>query len=238
MFDAKSPPPPPYQRWWAQVLDLKREFPSARVTKIRAHVSMTSVRHSRALLERKAGNDAADSLAKQAAAKQPVDEAILERLARVKLLAVYHWKFYGRLLFWSKVRGLIPHRGKPQERKAMRLRALPVHSFALVGGQFRCVRCFRVESAAQHSPCLQAGARPHRLYSWENGGVGLFCWGCGAWTFGRTVRLARPCEGPPRRGSQAMYRLKSARAGLNPGSRERLGDPRPCELTEWLIPLM
>ena len=221
-------------------MDFKGEYPNALVTKVKAHVARKAAQHSERQWELKMGNDVADLWAKKGAAKCPVDDSILQRVESVRKVSLYLWRYYGSLLLWAKAHKLFDHVSAGQRvSRTARLRALPVHSVALICGQMRCIRCLRLEQDVAHrqqGECLPPVALPHRLYVWNVDRPGVFCSACGAFSFGRTQKLARACTGRPP--AAQAYRLGYARRGQHPKTMQFLGDPTPVGVSEWLIPLL
>ena len=230
----------PYYSLWLRVLELRSENHNTRLVKVKAHATKCSVEHSPVLAARRHGNNWADSIAKRGAALGEVAAPARERVAKVRQLSLYVWRYYGRLLLWSKPREIFGQRGLGAQVQKMRIYKLPAHSLALVGEHLRCMRCVRRQSElCQHSACVDASAAPHRLYTWSQEQSGVFCWCCGAYSFVRTHRLAKGCPGAPLRGAVVNRTLDRMKSGYHPDRKacRFLGDPVPLCLGACMVPL-
>ena len=157
-----------------------------------------------------------------------------EVVARVRLFSCFVWRYYARLLRWSRARSLFGQASV--SARGHRVFRLPVHSVALVGAHLRCVRCLRrQQDLAQQSVCVPASLAPHTLCSWSETPEAIFCRVCGAYSFSKTRGLARGCAGEPAQPSVLKWML----SGRHPDRRKKawLGHVDSCCMHACLVPL-
>ena len=152
---------------------------SLKLFKTKAPLSTRAVQHSPKLQWQRVGNGLADSKAKVGACLHAVSAADQLRISRAEDLARTLFRYFARVLDVLVRADMLPLPTK----SPFVVPRLPCHSFAVgPGGLGRCVRCFKVASAAGRAlgPCV---SRDFRSYLPVGLGPGIFSARCGDYSF-------------------------------------------------------
>jgi hypothetical protein len=200
------------------------------VRKVKAHATLAEIGLTITHWER-AGNYAADSLAKRGVRCHPDNDHDILRVDRCEAVIDHVARFVARLNVAAV--------GQPDSAKTVRSRVkaararrcrgptqrLSRHSIVRINGLFKCTRCVRTSSVSGRidtHACWRSFAR-HNLWRLEHF---WFCVKCGAFAYQRSVKLCTGCTGRPSSVGKARV-LRLLRNGRDPYSGRTIGIPLP-----------